>query len=652
MSHLKAIVRSGITLFFCISWQLGVAQIAPQYYNNTGGTSSNSYPLSSTTNNKAQWIYGPGVFHTNGTTGTPAPAGLITKVYFMIGTSTSATAVYSNFTIKVSQNVGTITAWVDPLFVTGMDTAFYAATYSLVNPVPDGWQQFTLVNPIPYNPALSLAFEICVSAGTGNSVRQQTGSVHQRRYGLYSATSGTTNTSLLNIGFDLVPGNQDVGLEGFVNLPDSICSGPSPVMVTLKNYGPSPLMAAKINWKVNNVAQPVFNWSGNLPVNQTAQVTIGSFNFTLGAPHSILAYTSEPNGGNDTINNNDTVVKQEVHVKPSPGITLGASTLIACAGDSVLVSGLLTGSPPWNLVINDGTVNIPVNNITSPAFGFYYHPTATKTITITSVSDATGCTDLSAPTVLVSVMPPPPATITPQGSTACCMGDSVTLMASIGLNFSYQWYKGTQLLIGDTGFVLHVKTAGDYSVKVMNPNGCSATSSLVSIIVHPLPVVFLGNDTNVVPGASVLLNAGPGFNSYQWSTGATSQTIVVDSSGQGMGIKTIWVMVTDNYYCHGRDTIKINFVNNPGIEEESNMLNFRVYPNPTDGMVRLDFANGVPGSGMIELMTIEGKQVRSFNLTKQKHPVQLDLGNLPEGVYFLRISGEEGAGVTKVVIRH
>lgn len=103
------------TVVFVVSFLISfsemlTAQVTPPYYNNVGGGSSNSFPLNSTTSNKVQWIYGPGVFNTAGTTGNPAPAGIISTVYFMIGNITSTSATYNDFTIKLSQNVGTITA--------------------------------------------------------------------------------------------------------------------------------------------------------------------------------------------------------------------------------------------------------------------------------------------------------------------------------------------------------------------------------------------------------------------------------------------------------------------------------------------------------------------------------------------------------------
>ena len=627
------------------------AQITPEYYNNTGGPSSNAFPLNSSTN-KVQWIYGPGVFNTAGLTGTPAPAGLISKVYFTIGTTTSGTAVYSNFTIKLSQNVGTITAWTDPLFVTGMTTVFAAATHSLVNPVTDGWQEITLQTPFFYDPSLSLVFELSVTAGTGNSVRQQSTVGHGRRYGNVTATSGTTGVYLINFGFELAPAGTDAGLQEFANLPDTMCEGLQPVEVILKNHGPNVLASVDIEWKVNNVAQPTFNWSGNLAANDTTLVTIGQYPFIQGINHAVQAYTVNPNGLTDTFNLNDTIIKPEIVISPSPNIVLNDTLITVCVDDPVTISGTLSGTPPWDVMINDGVIGINVLSINNPAFSYSLTASTTKTYTFSSIKDATGCETINGPSVTVTVQPLPPAVITPLGSLAACEGDSVTLMASIGLDFSYQWIRNNVNLPGDTTYVLHAKTGGDYSVKVTSPIGCENISTPVTVIIHPLPVVSLGKDTVLLPGQNIILNAGSGFNSYLWSTGATTQSILVDSAGVGIGVKTIWVHVTDNYYCLGGDTININFTNHPGIDESFPNADIKIIPNPSDGRIELQFAGMPAGQYDIEIFSPDGKAVYRSKHQLNNDKIKLDLSHIADGVYLLKVSGTAGTVVERIVIRN
>ncbi|HEX2899843.1 MAG TPA: hypothetical protein VHS96_09005, partial [Bacteroidia bacterium] len=55
-------------------------------------------------------------------------------------------------------------------------------------------------------------------------------------------------------------------------------------------------------------------------------------------------------------------------------------------------------------------------------------------------------------------------------------------------------------------------------------HGCVSHDTL-SVLIHPAPAINLGPDPVICTGDSVLLNAGPGYNSYAWSTGATNSAI-------------------------------------------------------------------------------------------------------------------------------
>lgn len=444
----------------------------------------------------------------------------------------------------------------------------------------------------------------------------------------------------------------DAGLEFFENPADSLCSGLQPISVRLKNYGPGSLNVVNIHWNVNNVSQPVYSWSGNLPPNGTANVTIGNYNFLTGPSYNLTAYTSMPNTLPDTMNTNDTIHKYGVFVKPSPTINVSTNNLYGCQGDTLLVTGTLTGTPPWSVTIKDGNTNIPVGNITTPGFAVPLTPQATKTYLITGVSDATGCSSHDTITVNVFIDPSPPAVITPVGTTAACHGDSVGLMGSIGMNFGYEWYRNDSLISGSTTYVHYTKNSGSYRVKVSSPNGCVTMSAPVNVVIHPLPEVFLGNDTALLPGQNILLNAGPGFNSYLWSTGATMQSILVDSTDVGIGVKNIWVHVTDNYYCLGGDTILINFTNHPGIQEAFAKADIRIVPNPSDGNIELQLSNFPAGTYDFELFSPDGKAVYRSKHQLNNNKINLDLSHIANGVYVLKVSGTAGTVAEKIVIRN
>ncbi len=66
--------------------------------------------------------------------------------------------------------------------------------------------------------------------------------------------------------------------------------------------------------------------------------------------------------------------------------------------------------------------------------------------------------------------------------TAICNGDSVTIYATIGGNWTYQWYVDGNIINGATNDSIRVVATGDYTVQV-DDGTCSAVSGIVDVLV-------------------------------------------------------------------------------------------------------------------------------------------------------------------------
>lgn len=201
----------------------------PQFYNNNNAPiGANAFPLNTTTSNQVQWLYGPNLFNSNGQTGTPAYNGLITTIYFRCPT-VNPNAVYTNFTISLAQNVGVQNSFANGTYITGLTPAFYQVSHSLTGIVANQWYAIPLQTPFLYDPALSLVWEMKVSAGTGNTIAQvATAGLNQRIWGLYGNATGTTGTALADFGFDLAPNTPCSGVPvlGTINTGNmTLCPG-------------------------------------------------------------------------------------------------------------------------------------------------------------------------------------------------------------------------------------------------------------------------------------------------------------------------------------------------------------------------------------------------------------------------------------------
>lgn len=135
--------------------------------------------------------------------------------------------------------------------------------------------------------------------------------------------------------------------------------------------------------------------------------------------------------------------------------------------------------------------------------------------------------------------------------TVICSGTSITLNAGSGY-ISYEWMDGWDLQYYDAA------SAGLYSVEVENAFGCMGTDQ-ISIGVSD-PQVDLGPDTLFCEGETVTLDAGSGFETYNWQDGSTNQTFIVDTGG------FFNVTVMDEHYCFASDEITLDYFLQPKAE--------------------------------------------------------------------------------------
>ena len=219
----------------------------------------------------------------------------------------------------------------------------------------------------------------------------------------------------------------------------------------------------------------------------------------------------------------------DVIVNPLPNAFAG-NDITVCNGGNATITATGGVTYMWDGGLGAGATQ-NLTNITTPV---------TYTVTVT---DANGCVDTDDIFIDVGIALQPDAGV----DAAICLGDSYTLTASGGVN--YTWDQG--LGAGST-HVINPTSTTQYIVDVDDGGGCSGQDTVV-ITVNPNPTADAGTDQTICEGDAVNLS-GSGGSTYSWDNGL--------GAGQNHSVTpasttTYIVTVTDGNGCMDTDDIVI-----------------------------------------------------------------------------------------------
>ncbi len=264
-----------------------------------------------------------------------------------------------------------------------------------------------------------------------------------------------------------------------------------------------------------------------------------------------------------------------------------------CMGDTIQLNGMASnGITPYEFswipagIVSDTAIDTP-----------YAFPVSDTTFYL-NVTDNIGCTALDSVNMFVN--PIPVAVAGPD--TSICGGESVTLTASGGVNYSWSPTSG----LSDPNIANPVATPSDttiYTVTVTDNAGCSDRASVsihvnnVSVSLSPSP------DTMICEGDSIQLTAQGGV-SYAWSpAGGLSNTAIANPFAKPSMSTTYTVTVTDAINCTGSDTVRIivsrNLTADAGTGDticQGSSLNIGGSPPATGGISPYTYLWSPPGS--------------------------------------------------------
>lgn len=265
----------------------------------------------------------------------------------------------------------------------------------------------------------------------------------------------------------------------------------------------------------------------------------------------------------------------------------------------------------------------------------------TPSIAVTTIFYAesfNGCSSARIPAVATVN----PVSLPPQVSSSfsCGTGD-VTLTATAPDPIS--WYDadtGGNLL--GTGNSLTL-TGISATTVVYAEAGTLCPSNRVSdtAFVYTPPVVDLGTDIVISSPQTAILDAGPGFATYLWSTGETTQTILVNSTN------TYTVTVTDSNGCTASDDIMVTVY--VGISQAANS-SINIYPNPVHDQLTIGLPSSMASEEkFLKLRDVTGRIVMAETIS-QSGLHTISVSSLAKGVYILTLESQSQKRVVQVIV--
>lgn len=140
--------------------------------------------------------------------------------------------------------------------------------------------------------------------------------------------------------------------------------------------------------------------------------------------------------------------------------------------------------------------------------------------------------------------------------------------------------------------------------------------------------------------SQVYLDAGSGYASYLWSTGATTQMIPVTTADTF----SVWVSIGAGGFIRSDYFV----VTNPGnpcapaaVENQDGPAGFSISPNPATDQVIIqsEFENK---NIYVEIFDFTGKLVFSDEMLPEEDKIILPVSDFPKGIYLVRVNGAAG----------
>lgn len=286
---------------------------------------------------------------------------------------------------------------------------------------------------------------------------------------------------------------------------------------------------------------------------------------------------------------------------------------------------------------NNGTATVDTAIFTDPSFEWSNGAITSSIADLAAgeyevtVTDSNGCSSTGA--VIIEAIPVSEVEIEGTDTTCGNSDGTATINVISGSISSYEWSNGA------TTPSISNLDGGGYSVTVTDENNCTLVSS-IDIVSLMNPTVNLGEDIMLNEGEGTIIDATGEGLIYEWSTGESTPTIMVMDPG------VYSVTVTNSQGCTATDEVEVTLITSTDDLAEDGRL--EIYPNPTKGNVLISIREGIQINDLT-LMTSAGSVVWHQEAGRGQNAIQINLNELPNGLYVIHLNTSEGSFSRKII---